>query len=169
MDVIRRRVVKTLLLIATSACVAAGLPAQQQGAASRAIDAGLWTAVSRAVADGDIAALARTYHANAVLVDARGTSPIAGALDGWGKGMAADRKSGRTAAVAFRFSSRQDDSTTAFERGIFKYTTTDKGKPATSVYVEFEALIVRSSGRWQTLMERQIGPVTIEAWNRLPQ
>ena len=74
------------------------------------------------------------------------------------------------ATVEFRFASRQDDATTAFETGIFKYSTTDRAGATTARYVELEALLVKHDGKWRVVMERQLESTTETAWSRmLPQ
>ena len=135
---------------------------------SAEIDAQVWAAGAASVVNADIVAMGRTYHPAAVLVTNGGTRPIAAALDGWGKDMVVARKDGVRARVELRFDKRQDDATTAFEAGAFKYTTTDRAGKSTSSYTRLEALLVKTNGRWQTVMERQLDPITEEAWNQLP-
>lgn len=73
------------------------------------------------------------------------------------------------ATVELRFSRRQDDSTTAFEVGIFKYTVISKDGVRTPAYFPFEELLVKTNGKWRVLMEHQFPAVTQEEWNKLPQ
>ena len=54
---------------------------------------------------------------------------------------------GDFATVAFRFSRRQDDSETAFESGIFKYTEIEKSGSTTSAYIPFEQLLLKKNGK----------------------
>jgi len=131
------------------------------------IDSKLWAAVSAAVANHDIVALGRTYHPAAVLVSSTGTKPIAQALAEWGKDMAAAKKAGTRASVAFRFAQRQDDAETAFQSGIFRYATTTRAGVETPVHIRFEALLVKSSGTWLMLMERQLDTVSEQEWAAL--
>ena len=133
------------------------------------IDAQVWTAVAASVVHGDIVAMGRTYHEMAVLVTKTGTKPIAEALAGWGKGMVTAKRDGDRATVGFRFTNRHDDATTAFEAGIFKYTVTNRAGASTSSYTRLEALLVKTNGRWRTLMERQLDPATESDWNALPR
>ena len=98
------------------AAVAAASPTSAE------IDRDVWAPVSASVANDDIVAMGRSYHPAAVLVTKAGTKPIAAALDGWGKDIVVAKKNGVRATVEFRFASRRDDATTAFETGIFKYT-----------------------------------------------
>ena len=138
-------------------------------ASPKAVIDALWAAASAAVAKDDIVALGRIYHPAAILVDDSGTQPIAAALQGWGKDMVAAKQAGTKASVTFRFSKRQDNAETAFASGIFLYTTTTKAGVANPGYRRFEALLIKSGGKWQMLMERQLEPVTEKEWNALPR
>ena len=93
---------------------------------------------------------------------------VASALERWGRDMITAKKNGVRASVEFRFTTRQDDATTAFEAGAFRYATTDKAGVSTPGYVRFEALLVKSAGGWQIVMERQLDAITEQAWNSLP-
>ncbi len=137
-------------------------------ATSRAIDAELWSVVSATVVRADIKAMAATYHPDAVVVSGKGTFPIRSQIATWGAGMVAAQKRRERATVEFRFSERRDDTTTAFEIGIFKYTVTDSAGTSVSQYVPLEALLVQWHGKWRTLMERQLPAVTVAEWDRLP-
>jgi hypothetical protein len=87
------------------------------------------------------------------------TSPIKETLDRWGKDMVAAKAKGNRATVEFRFSRRQDDATTAFEAGIFRYTVIEKSGTRTSKCYPFEALLGKTNGKWRVLMERQFAEV----------
>ena len=102
------------------------VPAGAAGPSSTDIDRQVWQAVAKSVVDDDIVAMSRVYHPAAVLVSKDGTTPIAAALDRWGRDMVTAKKNGVKASVEFRFTTRQDDATTAFEAGAFRYATTDK-------------------------------------------
>jgi len=145
------------------------LHAQTSGGSTAAIDAALWKPVSAAVAADDAATLASVYHPEAVLVTSEGTQPIADALAGWSRDMEAAKRAGTRAAVAFRFESRQDGASTAFETGVFEYATTTKAGERSVRYTRFEALLVLREGRWLFLMERQLGPVDEGVWRSLPR
>ncbi len=147
----------------------AGVPAGAAAPSSADIDRQVWQAVAKSVVDDDIVAMGRVYHPAAVLVSKDGTRPIAAALDGWGRDMVTAKKNGVRAAVDFRFTTRQDDVTTAFHAGAFRYATTDKAGVTTPGYVRFEALLVKSPGGWQILMERQLEAITESTWNALPR
>ena len=135
---------------------------------SAEIDTQVWSAVAASVVAGDIVAMGRTYHPAAVLVSNTGTKPIATTLEGWGKDMVVAKKDGVRATVELRFDKRQDDATTAFETGAFNYTTTDRAGKRTPSYRRMEALLVKTNGRWQIMMERQLDAITEAAWNQLP-
>ena len=142
--------------------------AGQARSASAAIDADVWAPVSASVVNKDIAAMGRVYHPDAALVSSNGTQTLRSALAGWGRGMADDKAKGIRATVEFRFSKRQDDADTAFETGVFKYTTIDKAGKATPSYRQLECLLVKHQGKWVILMERQLDAVTETVWNSLP-
>lgn len=160
------------LLLALTAAAPALLAAQAQVAASaatsRAIDTEVWQVVAATVVNSDIVAMGKVYHPNAVYVDGRGSQPIAEVLGTWGKDMVTMKNAGSTATVELRWSKRQDNATTAFESGAFKYTVIDKTGKRTASTIAFEALLTRHNGAWRILMEHQIGPIDAAAWDRLP-
>lgn len=144
-------------------------PASAAGPSTADIDRQVWQAVARSVVNHDIVAMGRVYHPGAVLVAKDGTKPIAAALDGWGRDMVTAKQNGVRASVEFRFTTRQDDATTAFEAGAFRYATTDRAGVTKPGYVRFEALLVKSPDGWQIVMERQLEGITESAWNALPR
>jgi len=143
--------------------------ASQTATASTAdeIDHDIWSVFVATVAVDDIVGMGRAYFPDAVLVSPKGTRPIKETLDGWGRDMVAARARGDKATVEFRFSRRQDDSTTAFEAGIFKYTVIARSGASTSKFYPFEELLLKTDGKWRVLMERQFDVVTQEAWDKL--
>ena len=140
----------------------------QKSPTTAAIDAEVWAPISASVVNDDIAAMVRLYHPDAILVTETGTRRIGDALAGWGKDMVANKAKGIKATVEFRFSKRQDDAQTAFEVGIFKYTVKDKAGVSTPRYRRLEALLVKSSGKWLILMERQLEATDEAGWNAVP-
>ena len=158
-----------LLLAGVDAAAQAGRSAAvaAAGATAAEIDRDVWAPVAASVANDDIVAMGRVYHPAAVLVTKAGTKPIAAALDGWGKDIVTAKAKGVRATVEFRFSSRQNDATTAFETGIFKYSTTDRAGATTPRYMELEALLVKHDGQWRVVMERQLESTTEAKWNAL--
>jgi len=158
-------------LIASALCLSlmATMDTQAQtSSSSAAIDADVWKPVAASVANDDIATMGKTYHPDAILVMRSGTKRISEALSGWGKDMVTNKGKGITATVEFRFSQRQDDAETAFETGMFKYTTKDKAGVSTPRYIRMEALLVKTGGKWRMIMEHQLEAVDEAAWNALP-
>ncbi|MFL5519914.1 MAG: nuclear transport factor 2 family protein [Gemmatimonadales bacterium] len=136
---------------------------------SREIDETVWNVLIETVATSDIARMGTMYFPNAVLVHPKGTAPIDKTLERWGQQMAEAKAKGSKAALAFRFRMRQDDATTAFETGIFRYTVTDKAGVSTPIFIPFEILMAKQNGKWRILMERQFEGVTEADWNKLPE
>ena len=134
---------------------------------TREIDRGIWSQFTATVAADDIVGMGRLYFPEAVLVTPKGTTPIKETLERWGRDMVAAKGRGDRATVEFRFSLRQDDSTTAFEAGIFKYTVIAKSGVSTPQFVPFEVLLGKTTGTWRVLMERQLAPVTQAEWDKL--
>ena len=134
---------------------------------SQQIDRDTWDVISQSVKNADIEAMASTYHPDAILVSSGETRPISDALEGWGNGMQEAKENGKNARVAFRFSSRQDDKHSAFEQGVFKYTSIDASGKEEYMYMHFESLLVKQNGRWLYLMERQLEVTNEAAWNAL--
>ena len=154
--------------VATQAYQPAKSPAAVASPASAEIDRDVWVPVAASVANDDIVAMGRVYHPAAVLVTRAGSKPIAAALDGWGKDIVVAKKNGVRATVEFRFASRQDDATTAFETGMFKYSTTDRAGVIKPGYTRMEALLAKHDGKWRIVMERQLESATEADWNALP-
>ena len=57
--------------------------------------------------------------------------------------------------MAFKFSQRLGDPTTAHETGMFMYAATNAEGKETCDYIHLEALLVKRDGRWKILMEYQ--------------
>lgn len=157
------------LILGLATPIGALAQAPRPQATSAAIDADVWGPVAASVVNSDIVAMGRVYHPDAVLVSSTGTRPIRAALDGWGKDMVTAKAAGTRATVEFRFTRRQDDTESAFETGVFKYTVIDKAGKATPSYRQLETLLVKHQGKWRILMERQLEAVTEAAWNALPR
>ena len=145
----------------------AAKPSTANTQSSQDIDRDVWSVFVATVATDDIIRMGEAYFPNAVVVTPSGTSPIKDTLDRWGKDMVAAKAKGNKAAVEFRFSRRQDDATTAFEMGIFKYTVIEKSGTRTSKFYPFEALLGKANGKWRVLMERQFAEVTQAEWDKL--
>jgi len=136
---------------------------------SREIDLQVWSVFVATVAADDIVGMGNVYFPDAVLVRPRGTQPIKQTLEGWGRDMVAAKAKGSRATVEFRFSRRQDDASTAFDAGIFKYSVIEKSGASVSKFYPFEELIAKTDGKWRVLMERQFAEVTQEEWDKLPR
>jgi uncharacterized protein (TIGR02246 family) len=129
----------------------------------------VWAEVSRTVVEGDFDGMAAVYHKDAVLVNsASGTShPISQALERWKPGIEQTKNGETQAQVSFRFSQRLHDKETAYETGIFNYTSQPKGGEPSTGAVHFEALLVKKKGSWKMIMEHQKSPATSEQWDAL--
>ena len=136
---------------------------------SREIDLQVWSVFVATVAADDIVGMGNVYFPDAVLVTPRATRPIKEALDGWGRDMVTAKAKGNRATVEFRFSRRQDDASSAFEAGIFKYTVIEKSGASSPKFYPFEQLLAKTNGKWRILMERQFAEVTQDAWDKLPK
>ncbi|HBE67276.1 MAG TPA: hypothetical protein DDW52_03915 [Planctomycetaceae bacterium] len=128
-----------------------------------------WAAAAETVRSGDFEEYRKTFHRDAVLVsEIAGTSyPIAKAFERWKEGFEETKRGKLKANVEFRFSKRIGDSVTAHETGIFHYSTTDSNGKATSVYIHFQALLVKKDGRWQAVMELHKTEATQQEWQAL--
>jgi len=150
------RPISTLAIALFTVVVGSAAASQSTSSSSSPeIDREVWSVFVATVAADDIVGMGRVYVPEAVLVSPNGTRPIKDTLEGWGRDMVAAKARGDKATVAFRFSRRQDDSTTAFDAGIFKYTVITKSGTSTSKYYLFEELMVKTNGKWHVLMERQ--------------
>jgi hypothetical protein len=136
---------------------------------ARDIDRDIWSVFVATVAADDIVGMGRAYFPEAVLVTPNAITPIKETLERWGRDMVAAKAKGNKATVEFRFSRRQDNATTAFEAGIFKYTVIEKSGASTPKFYPFEELLVKTNGKWQVLMERQFAEVTQAEWDKLPK
>ena len=128
-----------------------------------------WAEVSRSVGEGDFEAYEASCHSEGVLVSGvkKSCSPLSVALARWKKEFTATKSGEMKASVAFRFSQRLGDETTAHETGIFLYSSTGPdGKPIQE-YIHFEVLLVKKGGHWKTLMEYQKSKASLEEWNAL--
>ena len=71
------------------------------------------------------------------------------------------------ADVAFRFSQRFGDATTAHETGIFRYTATTADGETKVEFIHFQALLLKKKAGWKILMEYQKSPAAEEEWDAL--
>ena len=165
-DLPMKRLVAACLLVMGSALSAQQPPAA--AASTRDIDRDVWSVIAESVTRDDIVLMGSTYGPHAVIVSPTGTQPISAALERWGRDMVTNKAKGTKATVSFRFPKRLDGPASAFESGIFKYTTIDKAGASTPGYYPFEQLMVKIDGRWRILMERQFAMVTEAEWSKLP-
>ena len=128
-----------------------------------------WAEVSRTVREGDFQGYSATCHKEGVLVSgsAKTSLSLNDALEAWKPGFV-DTKSGKIKAnVAFRFSQRIGNESTAHESGIFHYTSIDSSGMGSDSYVHFEALLVTQDSGWKILMEYQKSKATKAEWDAL--
>ena len=128
-----------------------------------------WLEAERQVAEGDFDAYAASFHEEAILVNGMNKTsvPIQRALDGWKAGFV-DTKNGKmSASVTFRFSDQSIGDSTAHFTDIFWYEWQNTGETCQMVYIRLEALLTRSNGHWQMLMEYQKAMATTEEWEKL--
>jgi len=127
----------------------------------------LYEEIQRTVAEVDFSGMAAVYHPDAVLVSARSTAAISDILPRWKAAGEKLQSDGGQASVAFRFTARQHNETSAFDSGIFRYATIDADGVEKATFVYFENLSVYRDGRWLTMMERQMAPTSESDWNTL--
>jgi hypothetical protein len=131
-----------------------------------------WTEVSRTVREGDFEGYAATYHKDAVCVFTTGKNKRSASIEMqlalWKKDFV-DTKAGKSKNnVAFRFTQRVGDTTSAHETGIFYFTSVDKdGKVLSQGAVHFESLLVKRKGTWLALMEYQKAKASQDEWEAL--
>lgn len=131
-----------------------------------------WAELSRTVSEGDFEGYKATYHDDAVVVFTTGENKasiaITKALANWKQDFI-DTKAGKTEnSVAFRFSQRVGDETTAHETGIFVFQSNNSnGEVNPRQFIHFEALLVKRDNAWQAVMEYQKSKATEEEWGLL--
>lgn len=128
----------------------------------------LYHEIIRTVVEVDFKAMAASYHPDAVLVTAKVSMPIGVVMKRWKEEGEKFQKEGGTATVSFRFSDRKVSETTAFETGIFRYSTTDKDGTVKTMLSHFQDLNVKKNGQWLTILEHQTSSATEAEWNALP-
>ncbi|MFK7933938.1 MAG: hypothetical protein AB8G22_10545 [Saprospiraceae bacterium] len=129
-----------------------------------------WAALAKTAAAGDFEGMKSLYHADAVLVKPDTTIAISDAFQfRWKKEIMEVKNGIRKNALEFRFSKRIGNDVTAFEKGIYYYTSmeTATGKMLGDSYVHFETLLVKENGQWVALMEHQKMEATEEEWKLL--
>lgn len=127
-----------------------------------------WSEVSRTVGEGDFEAYVATCHPQGVLVSGtkKASYPLSKALAGWKPEFEATRSGGVKNSVEFRFSQRLGGDQTAHETGMFRYSGGGDNGEMKTVYIHFEALLVKKE-KWQIMMEYQKAEGTKEEWDKL--
>ena len=128
-----------------------------------------WIEAERQVKEGDFEAYSTSFHHDAILVNgiSKNSIPIKKALDGWEKGFKNTRLRKMKASVEFRFSESILGTSSAYQKGIFFYTSERTEQSPVSVFIHFEVLLTKSNDIWKILMEYQKEYATHEDWNRL--
>ena len=128
-----------------------------------------WIEAERQVKEGDFKAYSASFHHDAILVNgiSKNSIPIKEALDGWEKGFEDTRLGQMKASVEFRFSESILGTSSAYQKGIFFYTSEYAEQSPVSVFIYFEVLLTKSNDIWKILMEYQKEYATHEDWNRL--
>ena len=128
-----------------------------------------WIEAERQVNEGDFEAYSTSFHHDAILVNgiSKNSIPIKEALDGWEKGFKNTRLRKMKASVEFRFSESILGTSSAYQKGIFFYTSERTEQSPVSVFIHFEVLLTKSNDIWKILMEYQKEYATHEDWNRL--
>jgi hypothetical protein len=128
-----------------------------------------WEEVSRTVRMGDFEGYSATCHKEGVLVSGKSKTSVTldAALEAWKPGFMKTKAGNTKDSVAFRFSQRIGNATTAHETGIFHFTSVDSAGMGRDSYVHFEALLVHQEGSWKILMEYQKGEATKAEWEAL--
>ena len=128
-----------------------------------------WIEAERQVREGDFESYSNSFHPNAILVNgiSKNSIPIKEALDRWEKGFEDTRQRQMKASVEFRFSETVFGTSSAYQKGIFHYTSEYIGQSPVSVFIHFEVLLTKSNSIWEILMEYQKDYATKEDWNSL--
>ena len=128
-----------------------------------------WIEAERQVREGDFEAYSNSFHYDAILVNgiSKNSIPIKEALVGWEKGFEDTRQRQMEASVEFRFSETLLGTASAYQKGIFHYTSEYIDQSPVSVFIHFEVLLTKSNGIWKILMEYQKDYATKKDWKRL--
>jgi ketosteroid isomerase-like protein len=129
-----------------------------------------WADLAKTAKEGDYEGMWSLYHDDAVLVKPDTTIAISDAFKyRWKKEIMEVKEGHRANALEFRFSKRIGNEKTAFEKGIYHYTSVDTAtdKILASAYIHFETLLVKVNNEWVALMEYQKTEATDEEWQSL--
>ena len=115
-----------------------------------------WAALAQTAKEGDFEGMKSLYHEDAVVVKLDTTFATSDAFKyRWKKEIMEVKEGKRANALEFRFSKRIGNEKTAFEKGIYHYTSveTSTGKTLGDSYIHFETLLVKVNGQWQVFVE----------------
>lgn len=129
-----------------------------------------WAALAKTAKEGDFDGMKSLYHEDAVMVKMDTTIAISEAFKfRWKKEIMQVKNGERANALEFRFTKRIGNEITAFEKGIYHYTSieTSTGSSLGNSYIHFETLLVKVNDRWVALMEYQKTEATEEEWESL--
>lgn len=160
----------TLLIVMILTVLIAQAQDQEYDASKRVaeLDA-YWAEVSRCVKEGDFEGYEVTFHRDAVLVSGSKNEayPISKALKRWKPDFTGAKSGEIKADVAFKFTMRLGDATTAHETGMFLYSRVNADGTRIAAYIHLEALLVKKRGKWKAIMEYQKSEGTKEQWDRI--
>mgnify|MGYP006450542887 CR=1 FL=1 len=127
-----------------------------------------WLNVSCTVREGDFVSYKKNYHEDAVYISETTQSSVAisAAFTQWQQSFDDTKKERVKVDVQFKFTQRIGTEKTAFEKGIFLYTSTDKAGLKTIKFMGFEAVLVKRK-QWQILLEHQKSESNESEWNLL--
>ncbi|MEL0010351.1 MAG: hypothetical protein VW868_02170 [Bacteroidota bacterium] len=128
-----------------------------------------WREAERQVTEGDFEAYSKSFHPEAILVNGMNNTSIPSqrSLDGWKAGFLDTRAGIMKASVRFRFSDQSVGDSSAHFTGIFRYEWQNSGEESQIVFIHLEALLTRSRGQWQMLMEHQKALASEDEWGSL--
>lgn len=131
-----------------------------------------WAKLAQTVKEGDFEGYKALYHSDAVVVTAAGENqasvPIAKALARWKKGFDNTKTGKQNDQISVRFSQRIGDENTAFETGVFVFTSIDNNSKVEKKYIiNFEMLLIKNDEGWYALMEHQKSHASQEDWDAL--
>lgn len=129
-----------------------------------------WAALAKSAKEGDFNGMKALYHEDAVMVKMDTTISISEAFKyRWKKEIMEVKEGKRANTLEFRFSKRLGNHITAFEQGIYHYTSieTSTGKTLGDSYIHFETLLVKVKGQWVATMEYQKTEATEAEWKAL--
>lgn len=129
-----------------------------------------WSALAKTAKEGDFDGMKSLYHPDAVLVKPDTTIAVSEAFKyRWKKEIMEVKEGKRANALEFKFSKRIGNDITAYEKGIYHYTSieTATGETIADAYIHFETLFVKVDNKWVALMEYQITEATKEEWDSM--